>query len=245
MFRACFAPPRDTNWSVRKSCLRISPVLVSLVLVVGCGKSEDKGDNTAKSGESKAGATKSEGPDFSAWDTEGKAKAWQGSWLAKENGKIVAWTISGDKVQTWNGSEEETFALVVEAPCHAVFKTETGMMFPRNFSVVDGKLRYGAGGYRKGAEAIFCDDSGDIYVLDSASTCSLWKEDFGKWSKGAGECSIKKNEEGAEVFAHGDPNGGEFLISGDAIVPKASFPTEPVAGDFAAAKAARDAKAAE
>ncbi len=235
-----FVSPCDPDWGVR-----ISYLLLTIVLISACGKSEDKGGKSSSPDKEKAGATKTAGPDFSAWDTAGKAKAWQGSWLAKENGNIVAWTITGDKVQTWDGSEEASFALVVEAPCHALFKTDTGMMFPRNFSVVDGKLHYGAGGYRKGPEAIFCDDSGDIYVLDAASKCALWKEDFGKWSKGAGDCSIKKNEEGGEVFAHGDPNGGEFVISGDAIVPKASFPTEAVAGDFAAAKAARDAKAAE
>lgn len=222
-----------------------SYVLLSLLCVAACGKSEDKAEKTTGPDTAKAEPAKAAGPDFSAWDTAGKAKAWQGSWLAKENGKIVAWTIAGDKVQTWNGTDEEAFTLVVESPCHAVFKTDTGMMFPRNFSVVDGKLRYGAGGFRKGPEAIFCDDSGDVYVLDAASKCSLWKEDFGKWSSGSGDCSIKTNAEGAEVFAHGDPNGGEFEISGDAIVPKASFPTEAVDGDFAAAKAARDAKAAE
>jgi hypothetical protein len=219
-------------------------ILVALLSITGCSKSEDKAGEGASAtpGES---SKKAGGPDFSAWDQAGKAKAWQGSWLAKDNGSVVAWTVTGDDVQTWNGTEEKSYKLVVEAPCHAVFKTDSGMMFPRNFSVVEGKLRYGAGGYRKGAEAIFCDDSGDIYVLDAASKCALWKEDFGKWSQSDGECSISKDAEGQEVFSHGDPNGGDFQISGDAIVPKASFPTEAVAGDFSAAKLARDAKAAE
>jgi len=47
----------------------------------------------------------------------------------------------------------------------------------------------------------------------------------------------------ADVFTHGDPNGCQMEIRGDAILSHSSFETEKVDGDFAAAKAARDAKA--
>lgn len=230
----------------------LSTILVSLLAVAACGKSKDdaapadKTPSDDSTGADKTAApAKAAGPDFSSWDQAGKANAWQGSWLAKENGTIQAWTIAGDKVQTWDGTEEKSFTLVVDAPCHAGFKNDKGMVFPRNFTSVDGKLRFGAAGYRRGAEAIFCDDSGDIYVLDAASKCSLWKEKFGDWEQTDGVCEIKKNADDVEVFSHGDPNSGEFVIEGDSILPRSSFPTEPVEGDFAAAKAARDAKAAE
>jgi hypothetical protein len=234
-----------------KPLLILSTVVVPVLAVSACGKSKDEptseptssGDKTKDkaAGEAKKAA----GPDFSSWDQEGKAAAWQGSWLAKESGSIQAWTVAGDKVQSWDGKEEKTFALVVEAPCHAGFKNDKHMIFPRNFTSVGGTLRFGSAGYRRGAEALFCDDSGDIYMLDAASTCTLWKEKFGDWTATDGECSIKKNAEGVEVFAHGDPNSGEFVIEGDAILPNSSFPTEAVEGDFAAAKTARDAKAVE
>ena len=230
-------------------------VVVPVLAISACGKSKDDATDKPATGETTSGKTTTEkgpaeakkaaAPDFSSWDQEGRAKAWQGSWLAKENGTIQAWTIAGDKVQSWDGKEEKEFTLVVDAPCHAGFKNEKNMVFPRNFTSLDGALRFGAAGYRRGAEALFCDDSGDIYMLDAASKCTLWKEKFGDWTATDGECSIKKNAEGVEVFAHGDPNGGEFVIEGESILPKASFPTEAVEGDFAAAKAARDAKAAQ
>lgn len=225
---------------------------LSVSLIAGCGKKSDKegGDPPAPAPSGEGGGAKAPGgdsaaPDFAKWDQAGKAKAWQGSWLAKENGTVQAWTVTGDKVQTWDGSEEGAFTLVMESPCRAGFKNDKGMTYPRPFASVGGKLRFGAGGYKNGPEAIFCDDSGATYVVDAAGTCTLWDEKFGKWEKKAGECGFKQNADGAEVFFHGDPNAGEWTIEGDAIVPRGSFPTEPVEGDFAAAKAARDAKAAK
>jgi hypothetical protein len=227
---------------------------MSVALMIGCGKKSEKeggGDPPATPDEG-GGANKDveqdkggAAPDLSKWDAAGKAKAWQGSWLAKENGTVQAWTVAGDKVQTWDGTEEATFTLIIESACRAGFKNDQGMTYPRPFAAVGGKLRYGAGGYKDGPEAIFCDDSGATYVVDAAGACTRWDEKFGKWEKSAGECGFRKNAEGAEVFFHGDPNSGEWAIEGDAIVPRSSFPTEPVAGDFAAAKAARDAKASK
>ncbi len=224
-------------------------VVVPVLAVSACGKSNDEATPAATSSGDEARAAaeapKKLAPDFSSWDLEGRAKAWQGSWLAKENGTIQAWTVTGEKVQTWDGSEEKVFTLVVDFPCHAGFKNEKNMVFPRNFTSVDGALRFGAAGYRRGPEVLFCDDSGDVYMLDAASKCTLWKEKFGDWTATDGECSIKKNTDGGEVFSHGDPNGGEFFIEGDAVLPRSSFPTEAIEGDFAAAKVARDARAAE
>ncbi|KIG17201.1 hypothetical protein DB30_03514 [Enhygromyxa salina] len=208
-------------------------------------KDDAKVADEGKSDDAAQADAKPTGPDFSKWDTQAKGKAWQGSWLAKENGKIQAWTITGDKVQTWDGEQEKAFTLVVESPCKVSFKNDAGMSFPRPFSVVGGKLRYGAGGYRSGAEVIFCDDSGSVYTIDATGKCSEYEDDFGKWKQKDGDCGVEKNDEGAEVFVHGDPNGGKWVIEGDAIVPRGSFVTEAVEGDFAAAKLARDAKAAE
>lgn len=232
---------RSVSW------LLIVPVTLALV---GCGKggSSDKGEDKDKDKNkgAKGKTTKAGGLDFAPWDLEAKKKAWQGSWVVMENGTVQAWTISGDQVKTWDGKEEKTFALKVTAPCRAYFTTGQGMMFPREFSIVGGKLRFRAGGagYRRGKEALFCDMSGEIFVLDAGGKCTVWKDKFGEWSKADGECGFKKNAQGAEVFHHGGTNADDYALDGDAILAKTSFETLP-ASDHAAAKALRDEKSAK
>lgn len=223
--------------------------LLAAILAVGCGKKKDE-NKASEPAKTETPAPKAEapakaaGPDFSAWDGPGKLKAWEGSWLAKENGTIQAWTVTGTKVQTWDGEKENSYELVMEAPCRVSFKGDGGMMFPRDFTVVDGGIQYrgGGAGYRNGDKAIFCDASGSIFTLDDKG-CTVWKDHFGKWESSPGDCKLEKNADGADVFTHGDPNGGQMEIRGDAILSHSSFETEKVDGDFAAAKAARDAKA--
>lgn len=209
----------------------------------GDAKPADKA--AEKSADKPADKPAADGPDFASWDPAGKAKAWQGSWVVKENGTLQAWTISGDQVEVWDGKADAKFTLKVEAPCRASFANDKGVMYPRNFAVTDGKLRFRAGGagYRRGPEAIYCDPAGDIYVVDASGACTLWKDDFNKFKKEKGECGLKKDDKGAEVFWHKGSNEGEFPIEGDAILSQTSTDTESFA-DHAAAKAARDAKAA-
>jgi hypothetical protein len=182
-------------------------------------------------------------PDFSAWDPAAKAKAWVGSWVVKDNGTFQAWTVAADgKVDVREGDKDSTYKLEVELPCTAYFATDSGMKFPHPFTVLaDGTLRSngGGGGYRKGNEAIFCDGSGTIFVLGADGACTAWKKDF-EWKKEPGECSLAKNGEGKDVFKHGEPNAGEFLVEGDAILGGSS-PTEKAA-DHEAAKTAAAAK---
>ena len=192
-----------------------------------------------------AAAPAAGGLDFSEWDQAGKAKAWLGSWLAKENGTIQAWTVAGDTIQTWDGKDEKKFKLDVTAPCRASFVMDGGGSMPREFASVDGKLQFrGDGaGYRKGGEVLFCDPAGDFYTIDASGACALWTADHfdhKKLTKGPGVCSIKKNAKGEEVFVYEGTNSGEFEIHGDAILSHASFETQKVDGDFAAGKAARD-----
>lgn len=225
-------------------------ISIAVVLVGGCKKGDDKKEPAGETEQVKEPAkapadAAPAGPDFSAWNPEEKQRAWEGSWLVKENGKIQAWTVQGTKVLSWDGEKDETFELELEAPCRAAFKNDKGMSFPRNFTVVDGAIQYrsGGAGYRKDTEAIYCDASAAIYVLDSGGKCTIWEDKFGKWETRDGECGIRKTDAGAEVFFHADPNGGEFEIRDGAILSEASFPTEKVEGDHEAAKKARDAKA--
>lgn len=228
--------------------------LGSLLATAGCGKKKEEpapagdkaGGASMAGGERMAGGEKkpAAGPDFAAWDTAGKKKAWTGSWVAKDNGSWQAWTVGADgKVQVRDGEKDETYNLEVEIPCYAYFANEKGMKFPHPFTVkADGKIHTSGsgGGYRKGSEAIFCDGSGSIFVLAADGKCTTYKDDFGKWVASPGECSLAKSADGKDVFKHGDPNGGEFAIDGDAIIA-GSNPTESAA-DHEAAKAAALAK---
>lgn len=233
---------------IRRTLLVISAV----AMVAACNndkKTAAKGDDTAAGPQASDSADEvvvPAAPDFSKWQPEDKQAAWQGSWLVKNNGTIVAWTVDGTKVTTWDGETENKLTLEITAPCRASFKNDKGFSYPRNFTVVGGALQYrgGGAGYRDGADAIYCDASGAIYVL-AGGTCAIWEEKFGKWETRAAECGIKKNAEGAEVFFHADPNGGEFEIAGNAIVSPTSFPTEKVDGDPKAARDAREAKLAK
>lgn len=223
--------------------------IVAVTLMTACNSDNepaDKAESADPTTEPADEVVEPEAPDFSAWKPEDKQAAWQGSWLVKHNGTIVAWTVDGTNVTTWDGETEKKYTLEITAPCRAALKNDKGYSYPRNFTVVDGALQYrGMGaGYRNGADAIYCDASGAIYML-AGGTCTIWEEDFGKWERRDGECGIKKNAEGAEVFFHADPNGGDFAIVGTAILNDTSFPTEKVEGDHAAARKARDAKAAE
>lgn len=224
--------------------------LAALLATGACSKTETKTSGGGGTSSTSASGPTSPtnpagGPDFAAWDQAGKAKAWQGSWLVKDNGTIQAWTITGDKVQTWDGTAEKTYTLKVTSPCAAQLVTESGMGMLYNFASVDGKLqKRESAGYRKGAEALFCDGGGDVYMDDAAGKCTRWEGDFGKFKRtDDGVCGFRAGAKG-EVFFHAGPNAGEFEVRGDAILASSSFETETVAGDFAAAKAARDAKAA-
>ncbi|MDY0000173.1 MAG: hypothetical protein RBU30_02645 [Polyangia bacterium] len=219
------------------------PLLVASLALSGCGKKDSSSAGKDKKDEAKPAAP-TDGPDFGPWDMEGKKKAWAGSWVTMENGTVQAWTVAGDQVQAWDGKEEKTYTLKLAAPCRAYFATKDGMQFPREFSVVNGKLQFRASGagYRKGKEALFCDMSGEIFVLDGAGKCSMWKDKFGKWERADAECGFKKGEDGAEVFFHKGTNEGDYPLSGDAILSKTSFETLGAA-DHAAAKALREEKA--
>lgn len=233
------------------SSILTTATLGTLLAASGCSKQEDASGTAASAGSAQdvkqvGSAAPAAAPDFAAWDVAGKRAAWTGSWIAKENGSWQAWTVAADgKIAVQNGEQAEAFTLEVAAPCVAYFASTQGAKYPRPFTVTaDGKLRASAsgGGYRKGSAAIFCDPSGTIFTLAADGTCTAWKDDFGKWVAGAGECSLAKSADGKDVFKHGEPNGGEFTIEGDAIVAGTN-PSEPAA-DHEAAKTAAVAKAA-
>jgi hypothetical protein len=225
--------------------------LLATSLLVCLAASACKNDEAAKPAADKAPAAEKPpapppaklAPDFSAWDSAGKKKAWVGSWVVKDNGSFQAWTVGADgKVQVREGDKDSSYMLEVEIPCYAYFATDSGMKYPHPFTVTaDGKLRSSGvgGGYRKGAEAIFCDASSTVYVLGADGKCVAWKDEI-EWTKSDAECSLGKDAEGKDVFKHGEPNGGEFVIEGDAIIG-GKYPSEPAA-DHEAAKTAAAAK---
>jgi hypothetical protein len=188
------------------------------------------------------------GMNLATWDPASKVKAWQGSWVADTPGSNEAWTIQGDKVTTWDGTDETKATLRVHVPCFAYFENEA-MQRQVPFSVgADGRVRYrGHGaGYRKANEAIYCDTSGEVFTLDAAGKCVRWeqKEHTDEWTPNDGECGFKKDADGGEVFFYKGASSDEVSVEGDAILADASAELEP-APDHAAAKKLRDVRAKE
>jgi hypothetical protein len=234
--------PASVHQYLARMLARDFLMLALVVALCGCDKSSPSSSSSGGGKQSGKPAAKP-GPDFSAWDLEGKKKAWQGSWVLKDNGSFQAWTITGAKVQVWDGAEDKTYELQIQAPCRAYF-ADGNMRFPHEFAVVAGKLRSrpGGAGYRKGREVLFCDPAGDVYTLDGDDNCTLWKHEFEDFKKTDGECGLKKDADGNETFFHKGSNEGVFKIVGDAIVSDVSADTEPAA-DHAAAKERAKAKA--
>lgn len=237
------------------------------VLAAACSKddkkSEDKssggtsgkaseGGKPAKADPAPAPAPKADGP-FAAWDLEGRRKAMQGAHVTPGDslGTWQAWDVQGDKVVVWDGTNEQTMELSVPSPCEVktTVRSSDGSSSgtTSHYTLKDGVFITGLGdaGSLKGAEAVAC-ISNKVFTLDAAGTCLEWDEsmfDKGKYESAPGTCGWK-TEGGEQVFV-ATVNGHEttLQVHGDALLSEqlARTHSEKVA-DFAAAKAARDAK---
>jgi hypothetical protein len=198
---------RATMKHLTSTTIWSASALAALLAAAACSKTETKtsGAGASPTSPSRA-ASPAGGPDFAAWDPAGKANAWQGSWLVKDNGTIQAWTITGDQVQTWDGTTEKAYTLKVTSPCTAQLVTAGGVGMMYTFAAVDGKLqKREAAGYRKGAAALFCDGGGDVYVVDAGGACTRWEGNFGEFKQTTdGVCGFKAGAKG-EVFFHEGP----------------------------------------
>jgi hypothetical protein len=224
---------------------------LAIVLSFTACKKEKKvsGDPSAKPTDK--APDKGSGP-FAAWDMAGRKAAMQGAHVTPGDalGLWEAWNVEGDKVTIWDGTTEKVLEISVISPCE-VKTTESSaggsMSTTSHYTLLDGKLVKGHGdaGSRKGPEAIAC-ISNTVFSVDAKGTCTEWSASMfgdGKYEQKPGTCGFKK-EGDKEVFA-ATVNGHETTLDvhGDALLSEQLFRdhSEKVA-DYAAAKAARDAK---
>lgn len=229
--------------------------LVVAVVAPACKKQEaDSKSPPATAKSSEPGATSPEpgtGP-WASWNMAARRAAFEGAHVTPGDmlGSWQAWNVAGDKVTTWDGQKEKTLELAVISPCEVkiIEKSESGSSSTTgHYTLADGKLIQGLGdaGSRHGGEAVAC-VSNTVFTLDAKGTCTEWSApmfDGGKYEQKPGTCGFRK-EGGNEVFAV-TVGGHETLLEvhGDALTSSQLWQThsEKLA-DYAAAKAARDAK---
>lgn len=189
---------------------------------------------------------------FAAWDMAGRRAAFAGAHLTPGDmiGTWAAWEVQGTRVKVWDGTAEKTYDLAVKSPCEVeVIEVSAGgsSSTTHHYTLKGGQLIMGLGdaGSRKGPEAIAC-ISNAVVTLDASGHCLQWKAsmfDKGKYESQPGQCAWVK-EGDKELFA-ATVNGSEtrLLVDGDALLTDQLQTTHSQKlPDFAAAKAARDAK---
>jgi hypothetical protein len=230
----------------------LAVIVIALASLTACKKKkEESGSSSESSGKATTEKGGGGGP-WGAWDMAGRKAAFEGAHVAPGGsaGRWEAWDVKGDKITVWDGTAEKTLELELLSPCEAKIteKSDGGSSSTtHHYTIQDGKIVSGLGsaGSKKGQEAVAC-ISNTIVVLDAAGKCTEWSAsmfDDGKYEQKPATCGWKK-EGDKEVFA-ATVNGSETTLGvyGDALMTEqlASTHSEKVA-DFAAAKAARDAK---
>jgi hypothetical protein len=219
-------------------------LLAAVPLTTACSK--DKGGGGGGGGGSSGGQ-------WGAWDMGARTKAWQGAHVMPGNmlGQWDAVSVAGTKVTRWDGEKEIVAELQILSPCEASImeKSADGSSsgWTAHYTIENGKLVTGLGdtGSRKGATAVAC-ISNKVVTLDEKGTCLEWENDLfdkTKYKSAPGKCGFAKDGD-KEVFRATVQDYEKTLeIHGDAMYDEqiAEDHSEQVA-DYAAAKAARDAK---
>ncbi len=231
--------------------------LLALVLsITACSKKKESApadDPTSAKKPTDDKAAAGGGGSWAAWDMAARKAAFQGAHVTPGEalGAWDAWNITGDKVTVWNGTAEKTLDLTLMSPCEAKI-TEKGAdgsssSTVSHYTLQDGKLVTGLGdaGSRKGAEAVAC-ISNKVFTVDAKGVCTEWSGsmfDDGKYEQKPGTCGFKKDGDKEVFAATADGHETTLGVYGDALLSEqlANTHSEKVA-DFAAAKAARDAK---
>jgi hypothetical protein len=239
-------------------------LLITLVVplsLAACSKSKDtepaKDNATGKvaSGDDATAPAKDPAPSgpWAQWDMPARHAAFQGAHVGPGGsiGTWEAWQVEGTKVRVYDGTSETTAELALYSPCEATFTVKgadgstSGTI--HHYTLENGKLVTGLGdaGSKRGNTAIAC-ISNTVFTLDASGACLEWEQDMFKkttYKSSPATCSFGK-EGDKEVFkatVHGHET--TLPIHGDAMYSDqiASAHNEPAA-DFAAAKAALDAK---
>lgn len=231
----------------------IAITLSITALASGCKKDDKKAEpaGSGKVADPAPEAKKETGP-FAGWDMAARKKAFDGAHVAPGGalGLWEAWEVTGDKVKVWDGKTEKDLELTVQSPCEVKVTERSGdgssSSVTHHYTIKDGVIVMGLGnaGSRRGAEAIAC-VSNQVLTVDAKGACTAWELDmFGeKWESSPATCGFANNGD-REVFkATVNGHESELLVEGDVLWSEqlARSHSDKVA-DFAAAKAARDAK---
>ena len=154
---------------------------VLFVLLVACGSESAPAPVAKKTVEAKpAEPEKPKVP----WSTDYSAEIakLQGAWVVKgfgSYGSVSAWKFDGAKVTVYDPREkkETPDVLLFESPCSVRLDSGYGGTL-----VIDGDAVYlglGGGGTKQGDTIVACMGSGTVY--STSTSCTTYKEDFGKY----------------------------------------------------------------
>jgi len=175
---------------------------------------------------------------------------------AKTLDVATALEITGDKARASDGQTDHTLALTIKSPCAFELAEEIGgggtASYEKFFLVQGGKLAAigdGAGGYRKGKEAIACTiGQHGLYTSDASGACKTWRRDFmdkSKWTSEPAPCAwtTKDGKEALQLGKPDDPWAHVLFADGDLLWSEQLRDEAKAerfmkhAADFAAAKA--------
>ena len=197
--------------------------LAIVLAIAGCSKSK-KGD----------------GDHFGSWKQADTQAAIQGAWVGPGVGNSMnkaAWEVTGDTIKVFDGKEEKTFKLDMEAPCKLGLKAADGTTYYFGIIMKDGKPLFGGGdaGYRQGDNAVMCAGL-QIWTIEKGK-CNE-KTMSGRWKEEPTKCGFRKNAEGKEEFFWTWMDKQEAkVMDGDFLFSNKEDAAQKVA-DYAAAKAA-------
>jgi hypothetical protein len=236
-----------------KSKLLITLVSVVPLSLAACKKDSGGGESSGAAGAKAKAGESGGGGQWGAWDMAARKAAFQGAHVAPGGsiGLWEAWNVEGTKVTVYDGKAETVAELEVVTPCEATFRVTSpdgsSSGTTHHYTIEAGQLVIGLGdaGSRKGNTAVAC-ISNKIVTLDASGTCLAWEQDMfekTKYESSPATCSFGKDGD-KEVFK-ATVNGYEtsLEVHGDALYTEqlAKVHNEKAA-DWAAAKAARDAK---
>ena len=237
-------------------------ILLTLLSVVplslaACKK--DKGGESSSGGASgkatagESGGGGGGGGQWGAWDMPARKAAFQGFHVGPGDavGQWQAWNIEGTKATIYDGTAETVAELELFTPCEATFRVTSpdgsSSGTTHHYTIENGQLVTGLGdaGSRKGNTAVAC-VSNVIVTLDASGTCLEWEQDYfekAKFKSTPGTCSFGKDgdKDVFKVTVHGHETLLE--VHGDALyTEQIAKAHNEKAADWAAAKAARDAR---
>jgi hypothetical protein len=191
---------------------------LAIAAVPACKKQE------GSTGGSAAKATEGGGDlpdDIAKWMPANASQLLSGVWEtrisfyeAKSMDIAAALEITGDKARASDGQKDHTLGFAIETPCSFALTESAGggkVTYTKFFLVQAGKLAAvgdGAGGYRKGKEAIACMIGGDSLVTsDAAGACKSWKRDFmdKTWTSKPVDCAWA-SKDGKDTLRIGKPD---------------------------------------